>query len=178
MEVTSIPQEILPECWEDDMRMSVVFAPFRHKNLNPVDWESKMTIWKDLIAKWCLATNRSSFTIEDIKSVFRRKNKTPACIETVFDNMIQYARLLFASSFSKYVISLLYFLRSGIIQHKANFMKVPQNTWLHYGMKQAVKLGSWTAGAIISSFVSAKPVNYDSISFVHMDTLKVSRNYN
>ena len=38
--------------WTDEDRVSVLYAPFRPKELSPQAWDAKMIFWKDVIKKW------------------------------------------------------------------------------------------------------------------------------
>ena len=38
--------------WNDEDRVSVLYAPFRPKELSPQAWDAKMIFWKDVIKKW------------------------------------------------------------------------------------------------------------------------------
>ena len=38
--------------WNDENRVSVLYAPFRTKELSPQSWDAKMIFWSDVIKKW------------------------------------------------------------------------------------------------------------------------------
>ena len=38
--------------WDDENRVSVLYAPFRTKELSPQSWQAKMDFWSDVIQKW------------------------------------------------------------------------------------------------------------------------------
>lgn len=78
-----------PKDWDNEVRMNSLFAPFRKKELNPIDYESKMTFWKNLINS-CLYDNGSCvFTIEELERAFIRNDRKPVCIKEVIDNMLR-----------------------------------------------------------------------------------------
>lgn len=74
----------------EEARMSSLYAPFRLKSLNPEGWESKMNFWCDSISRRCAEKKNPTFTIDDLKAEFIRKNKTPACIDTVVEDLIRF----------------------------------------------------------------------------------------
>ena len=38
--------------WSDEDRVSVLYAPFRTKELSPESWNAKMNFWSDVVKKW------------------------------------------------------------------------------------------------------------------------------
>lgn len=74
----------------EDARMNSLYAPFRLKSVNPVDWESKMNFWCDSISRLCAEKKNPTFTIDDLKTEFKRKNKSPACLDTVVEHLLRY----------------------------------------------------------------------------------------
>ena len=45
--------ELRPDVkWDDEDRVSVLYAPFRTKELSPQSWQAKMDFWSDVIQKW------------------------------------------------------------------------------------------------------------------------------
>ncbi|KAL0269575.1 UNVERIFIED_CONTAM: hypothetical protein PYX00_007264 [Menopon gallinae] len=76
-----------PECWKDDMRMNALFAPFRAKSVNPTDWESKMKFWTSLIEQWCIYRKTPFVDMSVLCHDFRRKDKTPSCLNEVLNHL-------------------------------------------------------------------------------------------
>ena len=76
-----------PPCWNDDMRMSVLFAPPRSENLNPQDWAGKYKFWSELVIEWGTKNQKLVIELEDLKTAFRRKGKVPSSLERVFQEM-------------------------------------------------------------------------------------------
>lgn len=85
-----LPVEKLPECWNQEQRMSALFSPFRSKSANPQDWISKYKFWNDLIYEWLRHTMQCTFSIVDLNQVFKRKGCTPLCLVTVIEELLRY----------------------------------------------------------------------------------------
>lgn len=86
-EITVFPEDRLPICWHDKTRINALFAPFRPKNVNPEDWESKLQFWSSLIKKWCDIKGCANFTMVELKKIFVENKRSPACLETVIQEM-------------------------------------------------------------------------------------------
>lgn len=82
-----IPEDKLPQCWSDDIRMNALFAPFRLKSANPESWEMKMKFWSDMVRQWCRFKVDPIVSASDMKFAFQRRGRTPACIEIVIEEM-------------------------------------------------------------------------------------------
>lgn len=82
-----IPDEKLPQCWSDDVRMNALFAPFRLKSANPESWEMKMKFWSDMVRQWCRHKMDPIVSAADIKCAFQRKGRMAACIDIVVEEM-------------------------------------------------------------------------------------------
>ena len=76
--------------WEDDVKMTVMFSPFRDKNLNPKSWDQKVKFWSEVILEECVKSNEAVIDVMYLKEKFRRKGKSPSCLETVIQEMIRY----------------------------------------------------------------------------------------
>ncbi|XP_060076554.1 charged multivesicular body protein 7-like [Ylistrum balloti] len=86
-------QTRFPETWKDDARMTVLFAPFRDKSLNPSSWDQKMTFWSNLIVSDCIDRGDIVIDVETLPSRFQRNGKIPACLNSVIDNMRRTGKL-------------------------------------------------------------------------------------
>jgi len=88
---TMAAQDISTYCpeWSDDERMSVMFAPMRHKELNPESWNSKMLFWSTLISQWCLTNNKCCVSVEMLEKAFQRDGKSPHCLQEVLTECIR-----------------------------------------------------------------------------------------
>lgn len=109
----------LPDCWLDDKRMEVLFAPFRARDTNPEGWDLKMNFWTNLINKWCLHQRRVVFTIDDIRKAMVRGDHYPHidCLKLVISHMKRHNFLLF---------------HEDIFQRKTNIKSVGRNvaSWM------------------------------------------------
>ncbi|XP_048485712.1 charged multivesicular body protein 7 [Plutella xylostella] len=94
-----IPEDKLPSCWSDDVRMNALFAPFRLKSANPESWEMKMKFWSDMLRQWCRHKSDPIVSAADARVAFHRKGRTPACLEIVIDECFQNGEV---SPISKY----------------------------------------------------------------------------
>lgn len=77
-----------PDCWKDDTRMNVLFAPFRSKSINPTDWESKMKFWEQLIDRWCKHHKCPVISQAELINQFQRNGKVPTCLSNVVDHLL------------------------------------------------------------------------------------------
>ncbi|XP_033756050.1 charged multivesicular body protein 7-like [Pecten maximus] len=82
-----------PETWKDDTRMTVLFAPFRDKSLNPSSWDQKMTFWSNLITSDCIDSGDIVIDVKTLPSRFERNGKTPACLSSVISEMERTGKL-------------------------------------------------------------------------------------
>lgn len=82
-----------PKDWEDDLKMTVMFSPFRERNLNPKSWEQKVKFWSELILENCVQTRQAVVNLQTLKENFRRKGKSPTCLDTVLQQMISKGQL-------------------------------------------------------------------------------------
>lgn len=80
----------LPECWNDDERMTSMFLEFRNKTVNPTAWQSKITFWIDCINNFCCEKNKIMFDICDLEHAFLRKNRVPSVLDAVITQMRRY----------------------------------------------------------------------------------------
>jgi charged multivesicular body protein 7 len=77
----------LPDCWNDEARMTSLFAPFRDRSLNPQGWDSKFSFWSAMIFRWCESKNRVSYTLEELNKDFVRNGRTPECLPIVLEEL-------------------------------------------------------------------------------------------
>lgn len=85
----SIPEDDLPPCWSDDVRMNALFAPFRLKTTNPESWDMKMKFWSDMLRQWCRHRKDPIVSAADAKAAFNRRGRTPACMDIVVEEMFR-----------------------------------------------------------------------------------------
>lgn len=72
-----------------EARLNVLYSPFRKREVNPQDWESKMSYWKDCIDQWCYKRGKCIFTLNNLQSVFVRNGRPAMCLSTVLENMLR-----------------------------------------------------------------------------------------
>ncbi|XP_045781468.1 charged multivesicular body protein 7 [Maniola jurtina] len=87
------PEDKLPQCWSDDVRMNALFAPFRLKSANPESWEMKMKFWSDMVRQWCRCKMDPIVSAADVRCVFQRRGRTAACIDIVIEEMFRSGEL-------------------------------------------------------------------------------------
>jgi len=66
-----------------------MFAPMRHKELNPESWNSKMLFWSSLISQWCLENNKCCITLELLEQSFQRSGRAPHCLQEVLTECVR-----------------------------------------------------------------------------------------
>ncbi|XP_077298164.1 charged multivesicular body protein 7-like isoform X2 [Arctopsyche grandis] len=142
--------QLMPDCWEDDAKMNSLFAPFRLRGVNPIDWEVKMKFWCNMISQWCESNKKPTFSLDDIKLTFKRKNKTPACLDTVIEHMI----------------------KTKIALPKNQMFQVNENGWLSWSTKQLLRPVTWATKTIISTIIPPEPVFQGYSIIIHMESLK------
>lgn len=81
--------EVEPKFWDDDMKMDAWFAPFRSRELNPLNYDNKMMFWKNNAEFCCNQTKKCYLTINQMKTFFTRNGKMPACLTLVLEDMIR-----------------------------------------------------------------------------------------
>ncbi|XP_054261197.1 charged multivesicular body protein 7 isoform X2 [Macrosteles quadrilineatus] len=74
---------------KQEARLNVLYSPFRKKEVNPQDWESKMSYWKCNITNWCIASQICVFSQSKLQTVFVRNGRPASCLTTVLENMIR-----------------------------------------------------------------------------------------
>ena len=79
-----------PEEWQDDDRMNVMFSKFRDsRDVNPHSWDSKMKFWTTMITNELNHSKNLSFDAKTLPQRFRRKDRTPYCLDMVLQTMIR-----------------------------------------------------------------------------------------
>lgn len=112
-----LPVDFFPACWQDDERMDNLFAPFRAKSVNPVNWESKMKFWKNLIKEYCQWKGSSVVLVIELRDALKRNEKKPHCLDTVFEHL----------------------MNEGSIQRKDQFLQPPQHSWSEWAIHKLIK---------------------------------------
>jgi hypothetical protein len=73
----------------DERRLGVLMAPFRPRESNPIDYDSKMGYWCRAIDDYCLASSNPLLPISDLDKELRKGGKTPQCLPTVIQHKIR-----------------------------------------------------------------------------------------
>uniref|UniRef100_A0A0A9Y3W9 Charged multivesicular body protein 7 n=1 Tax=Lygus hesperus TaxID=30085 RepID=A0A0A9Y3W9_LYGHE len=144
----SFPLKQPLKSWNDDKRMNSLFSPFRQKESNPVDYETKLKFWVDLIDSWCLENGRGTFTVKYLLTVFRRKNAFPACLQTVVEELT----------------------RSGDVMTKDRFLSLDATeSWARWAVRSIVKTPAvWSFNKLKEALIEIDPgeIEYVSIKFL------------
>lgn len=147
-ELKSIPESIEPECWSDDSRLNVLFAPFRQRSVNSKDWDDKLTFWKNFIAKFCNHTGTYAFKTSSLLKIFAKDGRSPACLSDVVENMA----------------------RNGELESMQQFMEKKPETWVKWTADLMVKKPiSWSLKKISGFLMGDKDVERN---YVHLETVK------
>lgn len=143
------PIKNIPTCWEDDKRMTALYAPFRIREANPVDYDSKMKFWENNIENWCLEKNNCKFSIKLLQHEFKRRERVPLCLNTVIENLE----------------------RIGHVKLKDDIYRMnPEESWTEWAVKCFVKT------PVIWSFAKLKTAlmerDIDDLEYVYICYLK------
>ncbi|KAJ0169829.1 hypothetical protein K1T71_014435 [Dendrolimus kikuchii] len=140
----SMPEDRLPQCWSDDVRMNALFAPFRLKSVNPESWEMKMKFWSDMIRQWCKHRKDPIITAADAKFAFQRKGRTPACIDIVVEEMF----------------------RNGELSLPSKYQQILQNgpeSWVRWGARLAFRPAAFALTAVTSLLPGRQAIDSDGM---------------
>ncbi|ULU05546.1 hypothetical protein L3Y34_017894 [Caenorhabditis briggsae] len=77
----------LPEEWVDDVKMNGLMSVMKERIVNKADYDRKMRFWTDTIRSSCIGEKNAVFDILTLKKRFRRKDKIPASLNVVLDNL-------------------------------------------------------------------------------------------
>ncbi|BET01771.1 Charged multivesicular body protein [Nesidiocoris tenuis] len=145
------PIQNLPSCWTNDQRMNCLFSPFRPKESNPIDYQSKLNFWSNLLDSWCSECGRATFTINGIRSAFRRKNVYPSCLETVVNEL----------------------LKSGDVMRKDNFIAIdPEQSWSSWAVKSIIKTPAvWSFNKLKEALFE---IDSSQIEYVNLKRIKTA----
>lgn len=108
--------------WRDDKFMASMLYTFRPKEVNPEYYEQKMHFWRNMISDFLDYKGSCSFSLNELKDVFKRKGTSPYCLQDVIDQMFS----------------------EGNLQEKNSFMEKPTNSWTAWTINTFVfKPASW-----------------------------------
>ncbi|XP_047518248.1 charged multivesicular body protein 7 isoform X2 [Pieris napi] len=145
-----LPQDRLPHCWSDDVRMNALFAPFRLKSVNPESWEMKMKFWCDIVQQWCKYKKDPIISASDIKCAFQRKGRTAACIDIVVEEMFRNGDLCPLSKYPQ-------------ILHNGT------EGWMWWGAKLAFKPAALALTAVSSLLPARQSIDNDGLPKSNID---------
>lgn len=86
--------ERLPSDWQNDERMDALFSFFKDRDLNPIHYDAKMKFWSETIINFCQDHSLLQIDLATMVSIFRRKGKTPKCLDKTFEELIKQNRLI------------------------------------------------------------------------------------
>lgn len=150
----NLPDDFYPLCWQDDERMENLFAAFRDKSVNPVNYDTKMKFWKNLIQEYCSVQGNSTVSISELRTAFERKGKKPYCLDTVLDEL----------------------LSEGLAKSKSQFMEPPLLTWPGWAVHKLVKAPlRWSYYKVKESVISnaANGNCNDNTEYILIEVAKV-----
>lgn len=87
--MTTTPIRSICDDGKSDARLNVLYSPFRKREVNPQDWDSKMTYWKTSILNWCISCNNCVFSLLGLQSEFAWKERPPSCLTTVIEDLLR-----------------------------------------------------------------------------------------
>lgn len=145
-----LPAEKLPECWNQEERMSALFSPFRSKSANPQDWISKYKFWHNLIYEYLEYTMQCSFSIIDLSEAFKRRGCTPLCLATVIEEL----------------------LRNNEIIQEFDFFKEPCETWTAWSIDIFIKKPIGWSFSKVKNYIVGQNVINTEVRYIHLRIVK------
>ncbi|KAM9811025.1 charged multivesicular body protein 7-like [Neosynchiropus ocellatus] len=121
----------LPPEWGDDKRMDFMFSAFKeNREVNTMDWDSKMEFWTALVVQSCRDRGAVSVNLQDLNRSLARKGKSPLGLPHVLQSMA----------------------RCGKIQRESEFAANVDCGWLSWGVGLLlVKPLKWTFSTLLGS---------------------------
>ncbi|KAF5276059.1 hypothetical protein FQA39_LY00855 [Lamprigera yunnana] len=146
----TLPNNKLPDVWNDENRMNVLFAPFRNKSVNPHDWDSKLTFWKKLICDSCTHSKIYSFKLENLQKLFNINGRSPRGLDIVLGEM----------------------LKNGDIQPFEIFIQKPTHGWGSWVADVFIKKPIvWSYNKIKDALIPSTIDN--TCTYVHVEAIKL-----
>uniref|UniRef100_A0A1I8NXI1 Charged multivesicular body protein 7 n=1 Tax=Stomoxys calcitrans TaxID=35570 RepID=A0A1I8NXI1_STOCA len=137
-----------PPIWKDEARVQVLLAPFRERDVNPENYDSKMKFWKDIIVEYCLFRGKTYFCKQELQQTFALgRNRIPACLDTVFDELT----------------------RLGLIRSRNDYESDPLNSWSGWAVN---KFWRTPLNKVKNVFLASSLVEKDLEEFVHLEVIK------
>lgn len=150
-----LPPDFFPNCWSDDERMDNLFAPFRAKSVNPVNYDRKLEFWRNLIGKYCVNNGNAIVTVNELRNAFQRGEKKPYCLDVVLKELTN----------------------AGSVRPRSLFAMKPQETWSVWAMNTFIKSPlQWSFNKVKERVVSVADATIDFLDteFVVLDVVEVS----
>ncbi|GAB1603668.1 charged multivesicular body protein 7-like isoform X1 [Argonauta hians] len=79
--------------WSDDQKMSVMFATFRDKSVNPLSWDQKMNFWQEAITRYCDKHEMVIVLPSSLALYFMKNGRAPQCLDVVIEEMNRAGKL-------------------------------------------------------------------------------------
>lgn len=156
----NLPEDFYPLCWQDDERMDNLFAQFREKSVNPINYETKMKFWKNLIHEYCKLKSSPTISLSELRAAFQRKEKKPYCLDTVLEELST----------------------EGLAKIKSQFMEPPLLTWSGWAVHKLVKAPlRWSFDKVKETVISPASTNGNSdenTEYVLLEVAKVVTLFN
>lgn len=139
----NLPEDFYPLCWKDDERMENLFAQFREKNVNPINYETKMKFWKNLVHEYCKLKASPTISLAELRTAFQRTSKTnqekkPYCLDTVLAEL----------------------MTEGLAKTKSQYMEPPLLTWSGWAVHKLVKVPlSWSLNKVKETVIPTAATN-------------------
>ncbi|KAF5299495.1 hypothetical protein FQR65_LT01077 [Abscondita terminalis] len=143
----TLPTDKLPDIWNDETRMNVLFAPIRNKSVNSQDWDSKLTFWKKLIFDCCTHSQIYTFTLEDLQRLFNVNGRSPCGLNVIIEEMV----------------------KTNEIQVMEQFLQKPSRTWSSWAADMFIKKPLiWSYSKIRSTLLTP---NENPSDYVHLGAI-------
>lgn len=141
-----------------DGRITVLMAPFKNREVNEVNYDSKMKFWKNAVITECSRRYRCSFSVDELKTWFVYKGRSPLCLLTVVENMFG----------------------EGIIKSRSDFEQMTcqsNSNWSTWAVNTLVKSPlSWSVGKIKESILSPTIALDDKSEYVILHLIEDQAN--
>lgn len=141
-----------------DERITVLMAPFKNRSVNEVNYDNKMKFWKNTIVSACDRRHRCSFSVDEMKTWFLFKGRSPLCLLTVVEDMF----------------------REGIIKSRSNFEQMTSQSngnWSTWAVNTLVKNPlSWSVGRIKESILPPTPAIDEKSEYIVLHLIENQAN--
>lgn len=140
-----------PNCWTDDRRMKVLFAPLRTRSVNPENYDSVIQFWRELIVKYCeTVSGHPKVTITGLRTAFARDGQRPHCLQEVLQVLE----------------------RTGHVKRKDLFMEEPDSSWTKWTVNLMKKPLLWSLQQVKQKILP--PSADEEVSYIVLEVVNVS----